>query len=189
MGVVRRLSALLLTVAGAALVAALPAAAKEGVKATLTTRIPLDAKPGTKLDVAWSLAFLDEHGRRQPFGAGGVFVRLLSASGAGAETGVADETGTGEYTAKVVVPKGGIGDVQIGIHAWVSSPSGTRPSDGLFPITNDPMPGKVRITATPTGGQTASGSTLWIFVVAGFALFALCVIAVAITRRKRILPA
>ena len=185
----RHLSGGLLVVASVALVAALPAAAKNGVKATLETSIPLAAKPGTKLGIAWRLAFLDEHGRRQPFGAGGVFVRLLSASGAGAETGVADETGTGEYTAKVVVPKGGIGDVQIGIHSWVSGPSGTRSSDWLVPITNDPMPGTARITGTPSGGQAASGSTLWIVVVAGSALFALCVIAAVITRRKRILPA
>ena len=52
----RRLSAALLVVTAAALVAALPAAGKEGVKATLTTPIPLAAGPGTKLDVGWTLA-------------------------------------------------------------------------------------------------------------------------------------
>ncbi len=183
----RRLSAALLVVTAAALVAALPAAGKEGVKATLTTPIPLDASPGRKLDVGWTLAALDEHGQRQPFGGGGVFVRLLSASGADPETAVTQ--GSGAFEATVTVPEGGIGDVQIGIQSWTNGPSGTKESDWLFPITNDPMPGKARITATPSDGRTTSDSTTWIFVVAGFALVALCVIAVAITRRKRILPA
>src|SRR5438876_8244618 len=118
------LSAGLFVVAIAALAAALPAAGKEGVRATLATTVPLDVKPGTKLDVGWRLSSLDEHGRRQPFGAGGVFVRLLSASGAGAETGYAGEQDPGEYAASVVVPNGGIGDVLIGIRSWTNGPSG-----------------------------------------------------------------
>ena len=185
----RRLSAVLLVVTAAALAAVLPAAGKDGVKATLATPIPLDAKPGTKLGLAWSLAFLDEHGRRQPFGAGGVFVRLLSASGAGAETGYAGEQELGEYAATVVVPNGGIGDVLIGIRSWTNGPSGTRESDWLFPITNDPLPGPARIIAAPSDGQTANGSNLWIVVVAASALFVFCLVAVAVTRRKRVLPA
>jgi hypothetical protein len=125
-------------VAATALVAALPAAGKEGVKATLLTRIPLDASAGARLEVAWRLTYLD-HGRRRPFGAGGVFVRLESAAGASAETGFA--SGNGDYRATVVVPKGGIGDVEIGLQGWTSGPGGTRESDLLFPITNDPLPG------------------------------------------------
>ncbi len=185
----RRLPVVLLAVASAALVSALPVNAKEGVKATLETNIPLDAQPGAKLDVVWTLSFLGEQGRRQPFGAGGVFVRLLSASGAAADTGEAEEAGTGSYKATVVVPKGGIGDVLIGIQSWTNGPSGTKKSDWLFPITNDPMPGPARITAKPSGGQTMRGSTLWIVVVAASAVVVLCLVAVAVTRRKRVLPA
>lgn len=179
----RRLSAGLLIVATAALVAALPAAGKEGVKATLTTTIPLDAKPGTKFEVGWTLASHDEHGRRHPFGANGVLVRLLSASGAGAETGFAPVGAypTGEYRATVVVPKGGIGDVQIGLLSWTNGPSGTRVSDALFPITNDPMPGAARIVPE----RMAGGSRAWIFVVVASALFAICISVVAIVRRKQ----
>ena len=81
----RGLAAALLAGALALFVAAVPASAKEGVKATLTTQIPLTAKPGTQLHVAWTLSFL-ENGQPRPFGAGGGFVRLLSASGAPAET-------------------------------------------------------------------------------------------------------
>jgi hypothetical protein len=137
----RRFALVLLGAAALTLVAALPAAAKEGVKATLLTRIPLDAPAGTRLDVAWTLTYLD-HGRRKPFGAGGVFVRLVSAAGAPAKTGFA--SGNGDYRATVVVPEGGIGDVVIGLQGWTSGPEGTRESDLLFPITNDPLPGAFR---------------------------------------------
>src|SRR2546421_11798544 len=108
----RPLAAVLVAGAIAVLVAAVPASAKEGVKATLTTQVPLTAKAGTRLHVAWTLWFL-ENGRRQPFGAGDVFARLLSASGAPAETAYVD--GSGEFAATGTVPEGGIGDVRIGL--------------------------------------------------------------------------
>jgi hypothetical protein len=133
----------LVCVASAALVGALPAAGKDGVEATLTTKVPVDARAGTNLRVAWTLASVDERGKRHPFGANGVFVRLLSASEAPAETGFApsgDYT-FGAYTATVVVPKGGIGDVVIGLRGFTSGANGTHNADMLFPITNDPMPG------------------------------------------------
>ena len=144
----RRFALALLAVAATALSAALPAAGKEGVKATLLTRIPLDAPAGARLDVAWTLTYAD-HGRRRLFGAGGVFVRLRSAAGAGAETAFAN--GEGRYKTTVVVPEGGIGDVQIGLQGWTSGPDGTRESDLLFPITNDPLPGAARVSRPGTG--------------------------------------
>src|SRR5580765_1874196 len=79
--VVRRLVAPLV-VAVAALVGALPAAAKEGVTATLRSAIPLGAPAGTHLTVRWTLAARDEDGKRRLFSAEGLFVRLLSKTGA-----------------------------------------------------------------------------------------------------------
>ncbi len=168
-----------LGIAAAALVAALPAAGKDGVKATLRTSIPLDAPAGKQLEVAWTLASVDENGKRQPFGAGGVFVRLSSASGARAETGFARGGDAGDYTATVPVPKGGIGDVAIGIRSWTNGPSGTRQSDWIFPITNDPVPGAARV-ASPAG----TGSTTWILVLVAGSLATLGVLAVALMRRR-----
>jgi hypothetical protein len=155
-----------LATAAAALVAALPAAGKEGVQATLLTRIPLDAPAGTRLEVAWRLTYR-EHGRRRPFGANGVFVRLESAAGASAETGLT--SGTGDYRATVVVPEGGIGDVQIGVRGWTSGPSGTHESDALFPITNDPLPGAAR---------SDRGWPSWIVVLVAAPLAVLAVLLV-----------
>lgn len=168
-----RCVALLVAVA-AALVAALPAAAKEGVKATLQTPVPLDAKPGSKLTVTWTLAFT-ENGKQHFFGAGGVFVRLLSATGAKTET--ADAPGySNPFTATVTVPEGGIGDVRIGLHGFTTF----GPSDEIFPITNDPVPGFRHAYWTPT-----SSTSTWLLVVIAGAAFALCAAgAVAMTRRK-----
>jgi hypothetical protein len=136
-----RLLTLALLALAAALFSAIPAAAKDGVRATLTTTVPLDAKAGTKLRISWRLAYAED-GKRRLFGGSGVFVRLGSASGAAAQTGFARQDG-GHYTATVAVPEGGVGDVQIGIRGWVSGEVERRRSDLLFPITNDPLPGQL----------------------------------------------
>jgi hypothetical protein len=169
----RRFALVALGTVATALVAALPAAGKEGVQATLLTRIPLDAPAGTRLQVAWTLTYRD-HGRRRPFGANGVFVRLTSAAGGSAETGFAG--GQGDYQTTVVVPKGGIGDVQIGLRGWTSGPSGTRESDALFPITNDPLPGSAR---------SDTGWPSWIFVLVAGLLGGLALFGAAAQTRRR----
>jgi hypothetical protein len=170
----RRFALVALGTAAVALVAALPAAGKEGVEATLLTRIPLDAPAGTRLHVAWRLTYLD-HGRRRGFGASGVFVRLRSAAGAGAETGFA--SGYGDYRAAVVVPKGGIGDVQIGLQGWTSGPGGTREADALFPISNDPLPG--------AAARSDTGWPSWIVVLVAAPLAVLALLAVRQRRPVR----
>jgi hypothetical protein len=160
----------------AALVAAAPAPAKEGVKATLTTPIPLDAEPGTPLKVGWTLAYVED-GKRHAFGAGGVFVRLRSASGAAAETAYAAET-NGEFTTTVTVPEGGIGDVQIGLMGVRSDATGTHWAPMFFPITNDPLPGQLHVFSEDSGPSAAL-----IAVVAG-SLLALTALAALVARRR-----
>jgi hypothetical protein len=181
----RRLAVGLLTVSAAALAAALPATGKEGVKATLTTTIPLDAPAGTSIKVAWTLAGVDENGRRYRFGASGVFVRLVSRSGAPATTGYAPSGGpeTGEYAATVVAPEGGIADVRIGLRGFTSGATGYRQSDMLFPITNDPMPGAAKVAAAPSA--PSSGSTRWIVIISAGVLCALALAVAAFTAAKR----
>lgn len=140
-----------------ALAAVLPAAGKDGVQATLVTRIPLDAVVGARLEVAWTLVYVDERGRRRPFGGGGMFVRLLSASGAPPVTALAHGK-PGCYAATVRVPKGGIRAVQIGIPSWSSGPTGTQRADWLFPITNDPFPSSSPLQGHD--GSTASAGSV-----------------------------
>lgn len=175
----RCVSLSLLAVVSAALVAVQPAAAKEGVEATLNTIIPLDAPPGTKLKVAWSLAFVDEHGRRRPFGANAVFVRLLSRTGSGAQTAYVPSGpyADGQYSATVAVPEGGIRDVQIGLRGFTSGANGTRNADVLFPITNDPLQGVAQV-AKPAAG------TDWRPWILGGALLASVSVGFALLRRR-----
>jgi hypothetical protein len=66
----------------------------------------------------------------------GMFVRVLSRTGAAATTGFAPQS-SGRYSARVKVPQGGIGGVRMGLR-------GT--TDIFFPLDNDPFrsPGGVR---------------------------------------------
>jgi hypothetical protein len=125
----------LVIVVAFALLAAGSATAKEGVEATILSRIPTDAAAGTSVRVEWRLAEL-ESGR--PFGAGGIFIRLVGAGGA-TTTADAEETRLGRFVAKVVVPDGGIRRIRIGLHGWTSDARGTRTADMFFRIVNDPF--------------------------------------------------
>jgi hypothetical protein len=161
-------------------VTAPPAPAKEGVVATLRTPILIDAPAGAHLRVAWTLTYADENGRRRPFGAGGVFIRLRSASGADAKTGFADRvSATGRYAATVVVPKGGIGDVEIGLRGWTSGPTGRHRSDLLFPIANRSLTTHVGDDSPPPD----TGMRTWPFLV-GPGLLAVLAAALVLGRRR-----
>ena len=106
----RALAFLLVT---SAVVAAAPAVAKEGVVARLVT-IPREAEPGSIITVVWTLASVDD-GKRRPFGAGGVFVRLFGPHGSRSPRAYASELGRGRYRARVVVPREGVSRVVIGL--------------------------------------------------------------------------
>jgi hypothetical protein len=129
-GVVAALAMAVLTVT--------PAQGKNGVEATLTSRVPVGAHAGSVLRLTWTLSSRDDHGRREPFAASGVFVRLLSATGAPARTALAHGGATG-YTATVRVPRGGLGGIRIGLHGWSDGPAGREPADVFFPLRNDPF--------------------------------------------------
>jgi hypothetical protein len=108
-----------------ALAVAPAAAAKEGVTATLTSPVPLDARPGTQIQLTWTLATRDG----TPFGAIGIFVRLVDAGG-GKPVDVTASQSNGPFSATARVPAGGLGGIRIGLH-------GT--TDVFFPVQNDPF--------------------------------------------------
>jgi hypothetical protein len=122
------------------------------------------------------------------FGAGGVFVRLASASGGAAETAFARED-RGRYTATVVVPEGGIGDVEIGLRGWVSGDVARRTSDLLFPITNDPVRDVARVASNardrPSSTRDESTQRTWPFAVGVALLLAMGVAFVVVARCRR----
>jgi hypothetical protein len=148
-----------LAVAGVLLLVAEPVAhAKEGVTARLLAPLPLDAGPGEKVTVVWALGGPDEQGRRRPFNAIGVFVRLLSATGGRSTVGFAtpDAHPQGRYEARVAVPEGGIGGVQVGLRGT----SDGAAADTLFPLENDPFAAPARGQSAgqgATGGRHAAG--------------------------------
>jgi hypothetical protein len=175
----RRLMLMLavLAMACSLLLAAGPAAlGKEGVNARLLTPLRVDAAPGEKLTVVWALAGTDEHGRRQPFNAIGVFVRLLSATGGRPTIGFAtpDAHPQGRYDARVAVPKGGIGGVQIGLRGS----SDGEPSDVLFPLANDPFAAPVREVAAGQEGTSGTPLPAWLALAGALALLGVLVAVV-----------
>ena len=139
-----RIAALLTAVLLAALVLAPGGSSKEGARARLLTPLPLAAKPGSTLQVRWAVDVPDGQGGRRPFGASGMFVRLLSRTGAASTVGLAD--GGGRFQTMLRVPSGGIGGVRVGLRGMSCDASGCRASDALFPLVNDPFrsPGGVR---------------------------------------------
>ena len=175
----RRLAAVAIAAVAAAVVAA-PALAKDGVEATIETPIPLDPSPGEEIDVAWTLSFVDD-GKWRPFGASGVFVRLVSPSGGDATTAFASGDGgrTGAYGATVVVPEGGIGRIVVGLRGTASGPTGSRTSDVYFPVTNDPL------QAATVASPRATTPSVWPTAGAAAAL-GLCGLVIALWQRRRL---
>lgn len=104
---------LIFVLIAAVAVFALPAAAKEGVRATLDEPVRLGTAPGRTITVAWHL--VDRKGR--PFGAGGIYLRV-SRCGRRPLTVRATEHGRGGYSARVKVPKGGIRKLLVGLQGW-----------------------------------------------------------------------
>jgi hypothetical protein len=121
------------TAVAVAALAAGSAGAKEGVEATLLTTVPKDAAPGSTIRIEWRLA---ELGGR-PFGAGGVFVRLVG-SGGGATTTFAHEGPTGRFAADARVPDRGIEALRIGLRGMSCARSCTT-ADSFFRVVNDPF--------------------------------------------------
>jgi hypothetical protein len=120
------------------LVAASPAAAKQGAQARLLGPLPIHARAGTVITVKWTVDAPGPDGRRVPFGAIGMFVRLIGRNGA-ATSATAPQKHGPPYSARIRVPLGGIHDIQLGLHGWAITPSGKHPAPMLFPITNSPL--------------------------------------------------
>ncbi len=120
------------------LAAAAPAAAKQGAQAHLLTPLPSNAKTGTLITVKWAVDIPGANGTRVPFKAVGMFVKLIGRSGASTTATAPQEHGP-PYSAHIRVPRGGIRNIQVGLHGWAFTPTGKHPAPVLFPITNNPL--------------------------------------------------
>lgn len=111
-----------------------PAGAKDDVVARVLTPISREAAPGSKVRIVWTLTVV-EAGKRRPFRAGYVFVRLVGPNGARTPLAYGVEAGPGgRYRASVMVPRGGARRLEIGIMGTVCDAKGCRPSPKLFPL-------------------------------------------------------
>ena len=112
-----------------ALLLVLPAAAaKDGVRAKLEAGSHLGAAPGTTIPIRWRL--VDANGRA--FGASGIYLRI-SRCGGGLRRVKARDLGGGRFSARVVVPEGGIRRLRVGLEGWRIPAGGTaRRADMIF---------------------------------------------------------
>jgi hypothetical protein len=111
------------TVAVAALLA-VPAVAKDGVRAKLDRPVALvGAKTVT---VKWRL--VDEHGER--FGASGIYLRVSRCGRARVDI-PAKPSGDG-YTARVTVPPRGLRKLIVGLQGWTTADGRTTRRDKYF---------------------------------------------------------
>jgi len=115
------------------LAAAVPAAAKDGEQAHLLAPLPGRAKAGAVITVQWTVDAPGANGKRVPFWAVGMFVRLIGSNGASTIATAPQKHGP-PYTVRIHVPTGGIHRVQFGLRGWASTPTGTHPAPVLFPI-------------------------------------------------------
>lgn len=117
----------------AAFVAALavPAAsAKEGAQAHPLAPLPTHPLAGSLISIRWSVDLPGAEGRRRPFGAIRMFVRLLGRDGAA--TNATAPRYDPPYHVRVRVPAGDI--IRFGLMGTSCGPSGCKPSPLYFPL-------------------------------------------------------
>jgi len=114
-------------VVAAAALLAVPAKAKDGVRAKLDRPVSLGpAAAGETRTVKWRL--VDEDG--EPFGASGIYLRV-SRCGRAPEIVMATRSGDG-YTARVKVPPRGLRKVIVGLQGWQTADGRTTRRDRFF---------------------------------------------------------
>src|SRR4051794_12059727 len=123
-----RLAPQLVAALAASAVLALPATAKEGVRAKLDAPVRLDAASGKTIRVAWRL--VDAGGHR--FGASGIYLRVSRCGRAPIDIPAAAASGRGAYSARVRVPQGGIRKLVVGLQGWRTIGARRERADAFF---------------------------------------------------------
>jgi hypothetical protein len=79
-------------------------------------------------------------GTRVPFGASGVFVLLRRAGRPDVKRAARPAgRGTGRYTVRMRMPRGGVRRIDLGIDGTTTAPGGaSRPAPALFRVVSDP---------------------------------------------------
>lgn len=108
------------------------AAAKEGAQAHLLAPLPAHPHVGSRISVRWSVDVPGTPGRRRPFGADGMFVRLLGRDGA--STSATAPQYKPPYQVRVRVPVGGMRSIRFGLMGTSCGPAGCKASPIFFPL-------------------------------------------------------
>ena len=108
---------------------AIPAVAKEGVRAKAINTVRMDTAPGKTMRVTFRL--VDAEGGT--FGAGGIYLKIFRC-GRPSVTVPAKEDGN-RYTANFTVPKGRMRKLVVGLQGWRTA-AGAKPvrADVFFPF-------------------------------------------------------
>ena len=123
----RRVHLLASLIGAVALLAAVPAGAKEGVRAKLAAPVRLDVAPGKIIRVTWRL----EHANGRAFGASGIYL-LVSRCGRSPLTIAATDRGRNGYTARLRVPVGGVRSIVVGLQGWRITGARSERADARF---------------------------------------------------------
>ena len=134
-------------------------AKSEAATLTLDDPLPVDALPGSEVEIAWTLGVIDPNGATQPFSAEGIFIRLAPASGTPVEV-AARQDRPGHYVATVTVPPGGLGAVVIGLQGtYCLESGGCSRADEIFMTAKAGSRGGVLpidpVAEPPTAAQPA----------------------------------
>jgi hypothetical protein len=132
---VKRIAAAVVLVVVVAGLSTGSAGAKEGVEAMLLTAFPTDAAPGSKVRVEFRLA---EVATGRPFGAGGLFLRLLGPGGAATTADADEQVGPGRFVAHATVPDGGARGLRIGLRS-ISCAATCTSGAMWFRVVNNPF--------------------------------------------------
>jgi hypothetical protein len=129
---------LVLAAATAVVLAALPdALAQDRVRARIERPHRCPAAGHTVM-ATWTLTAV-RNGRRVPYRASGVYVKIVRRDGRPALKRFARSTRRGHYRARLTAPKGGIRRLEIWRARVRHTPGGkTTPADVRFPVRGDP---------------------------------------------------
>lgn len=186
----RTRSALIATLVAAAAVLTMTGAvlAKEGATVSLAQPIPRDAQPGSTLSVTFTVTILTDTGPSPVYGSP-VFVRLIAPDGSTTEGfGTENRSGSGTYTADVVVPAGGITSAEFGMRGSSTDASGKSVrADELFEVTGwvFTTTGVAAGATSAAGGSSGTGGLdLRLAALLGIAAIAAGGMAIGLRRRR-----
>lgn len=192
----RSFAATLLALSFVLSAAATALAKGEDAVVNLDSPLPVEAEPGSKVEIGWTLDIAQDDGSTLPFNAEGVYVRLTPASGAPTDV-VARQDRVGHYVATVTVPAGGLGDVVFGLRGEACYADGRcERADAFFTVAGadgqavaDPAAAPAArppaVGAPPVTTEAPSTSALELTWLPVLALVVLGAVSVAIAVRAR----